>query len=118
MILNLNERRISELPKISNLSVSLSGPFEMIYSLISYPQLLFSKNNYSPILCASALKHIDPRMVMLFKSYGQHLEFWLMTQILTPTKTYKYQNNGQAELLFLEHLKNASLFFDYSYNVN
>ena len=80
-------RRISELPKISNLSISLSGPFEMIYSLISYPQLLFSKNNYSPILCASALKHIDPRMVMLFKSYGQHLEFWLMTQMLTPIKT-------------------------------
>jgi hypothetical protein len=80
-------RRISVLPKISNLSLSLSGPFEIIYSLISYPQLLYSKNNYSPILCASALKHIDPRMVMLFKSYGQNLEFWLMTQMLTPTKT-------------------------------
>ena len=80
-------RRISELPKINNLTLSLSGPFEIIYSLICYPQLLYSKKNYSPILCASALKHIDPRMVMLFKSYGQHLEFWLMTQMLTPTKT-------------------------------
>lgn len=80
-------RRISELPKINNLSISLSGPFEIIYSLISYPLLLYSKQNYSPILCASALKHVDQRMVMLFKSYGQHLEFWLMTQMLTPTKT-------------------------------
>ena len=24
-------------------------------------------------------------MVMMFKSYGPHLEFWLMTQMLTPT---------------------------------
>ncbi len=80
-------KRISELPEINDLSISLSGPFEIVYSLISYPQLLYSKENYSPILCASALKHTDPRMVMLFKSYGQHLEFWLMTQMLTPTMT-------------------------------
>ena len=80
-------KRISELPGINNLYITLSGPFEIAYSLISYPQLLYSKKNYSPILCASALKHTDPRMVMLFKSYGQHLEFWLMTQMLTPTKT-------------------------------
>lgn len=79
--------RITELPKISNLNICLSGPFEIIYSLICYPKLLFSKQNYCPILCASALEHVDPRMVMLFKSYGPHLEFWLMTQMLTPTKT-------------------------------
>lgn len=80
-------RRIVELPNDTDLELSLSGPFEMVYSLIAYPSLLFSKNNYSPILCASALEHEDPRMVMMFKSYGPHLEFWLMTQMLTPTKT-------------------------------
>ena len=26
-------------------------------------------------------------MVMLFKSYGPHLEFWLMSQMLTPNET-------------------------------
>jgi len=80
-------KRVSELPKIVNLGMCLSGPFEIIYSLISYPKLLFSEKRYSPILCASALEHIDPRMVMMFKSYGPHLEFWLMSQMLSPTKT-------------------------------
>ena len=85
--INSQRIRITELPKINNLDICLSGPFEIIYSLVCYPKLLFSKNNYSPILCASAFEHKDPRMVMLFKSYGPHLEFWLMTQMLTPTKT-------------------------------
>jgi hypothetical protein len=79
--------RISGLPEISDLETCLSGPFEIIYSLLSYPKLLFSQTNYSPILCASALEHKDPRMIMMFKSYGPHLEFWLMTQMLTPNKT-------------------------------
>lgn len=78
--------RIADLPDLPDLGVCLSGPFEIVYSLLSYPKLLFSKENYSPILCASALEHTDPRMVMMFKSYGPHLEFWLMTQMLTPTK--------------------------------
>ena len=80
-------KRIAELPAIGDLNICLSGPFEMIYSLISYPQLLFSKDNYCPILCMSALEHNDPRMVLMLKSYGPHLEFWLMSQMLTPTKT-------------------------------
>lgn len=79
--------RIGDLPTPSGFNICLSGPFEIIYSLISYPKLLYSEQNYSPILCASAFEHVDPRMVMLFKSYGPHLEFWLMTQMLTPTKT-------------------------------
>ena len=79
--------RVKILPKVENLSLCLSGPFEIICSLLAYPKLLFSKASYSPILCASALEHLDPRMVMLFKSYGPHLEFWLMTQMLTPSKT-------------------------------
>ena len=79
--------RIMNLPKLDELKLCLSGPFEIIYSLICYPKLLFDKLSYSPILCASALEHKDPRMVMLFKSYGPHLEFWLMTQMLTPKET-------------------------------
>lgn len=79
--------RIADLPKPADLGVCLSGPFEIVYSLLAHPKLLFSERYYSPILCASALEHTDPRMVMLFKSYGPHLEFWLMSQMLTPTKT-------------------------------
>jgi len=79
--------RFAQLIKPGDLQMCLSGPFEMIYSLIGHPKLLFSEDKYSPILCASALEHSDPRMVMMFKSYGPHLEFWLMTQMLTPTKT-------------------------------
>lgn len=79
--------RIADLPQLGDLGMCLSGPFEMIYSLVTYPKLLFSEDKYSPILCASALEHSDPRMVLMFKSYGPHLEFWLMTQMLTPTKT-------------------------------
>jgi len=84
---NSQRRRAAQLRQSDDLELCLSGPFEMIYSLIAYPKLLFSAENYSPILCASALEHADQRMVMIFKSYGPHLEFWLMTQMLTPTKT-------------------------------
>ena len=80
-------KRLKTLPKIEDFSLCLSGAFEIIYALTSYPKLLSDEHNYSPILCASALEHKDPRMIMLFKSYGPHLEFWLMTQMLTPTKT-------------------------------
>ncbi len=79
--------RTAELPALGDLKICLSGPFEIIYSLVCYPKLLFDEGNYSPILCASALEHSDPRMVMIFKSYGPHLEFWLMSQMLTPSKT-------------------------------
>ena len=78
--------RTRALPKLGDVALCLSGPFEIIYSLVCYPNLLFDKQNYSPILCASSLEHNDPRMIMLFKSYGPHLEFWLMSQMLTPDK--------------------------------
>ena len=79
--------RIGELPPLPGVEMCLSGPFEIVYSLLSYPKLLFSKESYSPILCASSLEHSDPRMIMMFKSYGPHLEFWLLSQMLTPSKT-------------------------------
>jgi len=83
---NSQRARISALPKVPGLMTSLSGPLEIVYSLVSYPRLLFHKNKYSPILLATAVEHIDPRMVLMFKSYGPHLEFWLMSQMLSPSK--------------------------------
>ena len=80
-------RRTRDLPKLEVVDLCLSGPCEIVYSLICYPNLLFDKQNYSPILCASSIEHNDPRLIMLFKSYGPHLEFWLMSQMLTPDKT-------------------------------
>jgi hypothetical protein len=84
---NSQRARIAGFPKVQGLAASLSGPLEMIYSLISYPRLLFHENKYSPILLASGVEHIDPRMVLMLKSYGPHLEFWLMSQMLSPSKT-------------------------------
>ena len=80
-------KRIINLPTLDKLALCLSGPFEIIYTLACYPDLLFDRQSYSPILCASSLEHKDPRMVMMFKSYGPHLEFWLMSQMLTPSRT-------------------------------
>ena len=79
--------QINLLPKNDVFNICLSGHVEASYSLIMYPDLLFSKKNYSPILCISALEHVDPRMVLMFKSYGPHLEFWLMSQMMTQSQT-------------------------------
>jgi hypothetical protein len=70
-----------DLPDIGN--VCLSGGIDIIGALIGNPQLLISEKNYSPILCMSAYCHKDPRMILLIKSYGPHMEFWCMTQMLT-----------------------------------
>ena len=99
-------KRIINLPKIDDVELCLSGPFEIIYSLICYPNLLFDKHSYSPILCASALEHEDPRMVMLFKSYGPHLEFWLMSQMLTPNETQVSEQWSGGVTIFKSILKN------------
>lgn len=79
--------QISLLPKNDNFNICLSGHVESSYSLIMYPELLFARNNYSPILCLSALEHSDARMIPMFKSYGPHLEFWLMSQMMTQAQT-------------------------------
>lgn len=79
--------QINLLPKNESFDICLSGHIETCYSLMMYPDLLFSRKNYSPILCLSALEHIDPRMVPMFKSYGPHLEFWLLSQMMTKSQT-------------------------------
>jgi len=75
--------RFKELPEITDLNKCLSGGIEISSSLISIPELLINTSTYSPILCITAYQHVDPRLVLIFKSYGPHLEFWCMTQMLT-----------------------------------
>ena len=73
-------RQISE----DSLAYCLSGPLEIASALASTPNLLIHDNRYSPILVASGAEHADSRLVPIFKSYGQHLEFWVLSNILTP----------------------------------
>jgi len=68
-------------------NICLSGVHDIAASLIGSPNLLISEEFYSPILCSSGLKHEDERLVLMFKSYGPHLEFWCLSQMLTPAKT-------------------------------
>ena len=80
-----SQLRYLESPK--NTEICLSGGMDIISSLIGCPELLISENHYSPILCMSAYVHSDPRLVLLLKAYGPHLEFWCMTQMLTKETT-------------------------------
>jgi len=73
--------QIVELPKVAN--ICLSGGIDIIAALIGSPGLLISEKSYAPILCLSAYVHKDPRLIILIKSYGGHMEFWCMTQMLT-----------------------------------
>ena len=79
--------QLKKLPKISQFDICVSGHLEIIYSLLMYPTLLNHPEAYSPILCASALIHSDERMVPIFKSYGPHCEFWLLSQMMTTKQT-------------------------------
>lgn len=74
-------QQMTDLPDTGN--VCLSGGIDIIAALIGNPQLLISEESYAPILCLSAYVHKDPRLVLLLKSYGPHIEFWCMTQMLS-----------------------------------
>lgn len=78
-------KQMSELPEFDN--VCLSGGIDIMAALIGSPNLLISQENYAPILNLSAYVHKDPRLVLLIKSYGPHVEFWCMTQMLTKNLT-------------------------------
>jgi len=65
----------------------LSGGVDTAAALVGSPSLLVNKNDYPPVLCLSALKHEDEHLMLCFKSYGHHLEFWGMSQMLTPEIT-------------------------------
>lgn len=75
---------ISNLPSSKEFNICLSGGIDVCSALIGMPNLLINKHSYSPILCLSAYQHIDERLILLIKSYGPHLEFWCMSQMLTP----------------------------------
>lgn len=78
-------KQMEQLPQIGN--VCLSGGIDISAALIGSPELLISEDFYAPILCMSAYVHSDPRLVLLLKSYGPHMEFWCMTQMLTKNIT-------------------------------
>jgi hypothetical protein len=80
-------RQMASLPQIQGLQVCLSGAIDICAAMTGSPNLLISEDFYTPILCMSAYEHFDPRMVLLLKSYGPHLEFWCMTQMLSRNTT-------------------------------
>jgi len=67
--------------------LTLSGGSDVAAALVGSPDLLVNENDYPPVLCLSALKHADERLMLCFKDYGKHLEFWCMSQMLTPELT-------------------------------
>ena len=69
--------------EIMGANFCLSGALDTIAALIGSPNLLNNEENYSPLLCLSSYEHDDPRMVLLVKAYGPHLEFWCMSQMIT-----------------------------------
>ncbi len=80
-------KQIDSLPKLIGVKICLSGGFDMCAALVGSPELLINEESYAPILCMSAYVHSDPRLVLLLKSYGPHMEFWCMTQMLTKEVT-------------------------------
>jgi hypothetical protein len=81
---SISSQRIAfqALPKTEN--ICLSGPIEIISSLITDPSLLTHSSKYSPILCMSGVQHADNRLELCIKSYGPHLEMWALSNMLVP----------------------------------
>ena len=67
--------------------VCLSGGKDICAALIGSPDLLINEENYAPIICMSSYVHSDSRLVLVLKSYGPHMEFWCMTQMLAKNTT-------------------------------
>lgn len=65
-------------------NLCLSGPLEICAALSSTPRLLHDPESYSPILVMGGVDHADPRLITCLKSYGPHLEFWALSNLLTP----------------------------------
>jgi hypothetical protein len=75
--------QMDSLPKLEGAGVCLSGGIDICAAVAGTPDLLISDEFYTPILCMSSYVHRDPRLVLLLKAYGPHMEFWCMTQMLT-----------------------------------
>jgi hypothetical protein len=80
-------RQMTSLPEMKTAQICLSGAMDICAAVVGSPQLLISDKFYTPTLCMSAYEHDDPRMVLLLKAYGPHLEFWCMSQMLTKNTT-------------------------------
>jgi hypothetical protein len=80
-------KQMSTLPDLPGAQVCLSGGMDIGASLVGTPGLLVNEDTYAPILCMSSYQHTDERLILLMKSYGPHLEFWCMTQMLTKDVT-------------------------------
>lgn len=79
--------QMTTLPGLASANVCLSGGIDICAAIAGIPDLLISDEFYTPILCMSAYVHRDPRLVLLIKAYGPHMEFWCMTQMLTHDTT-------------------------------
>ena len=76
-------KQMRSLPLIDN--ICLSGHTDTAAALVGSPGMLIHEDCYPPVLCLSALEHSDHKLMLCFKAYGHHLEFWCMSQMLTPT---------------------------------
>jgi hypothetical protein len=83
-----SQREMSkELTKLNGLDCCLSGGKDICAALIGSPDLLINSDSYAPIICMSSYVHSDSRLVLILKSYGPHMEFWCLTQMLTKNIT-------------------------------
>ena len=80
-------RQMCTLSQIKGAQICLSGAIDICAAVVGSPGLLINEEFYAPILCMSAYVHDDPRMVLVLKAYGPHLEFWCMTQMLSSNTT-------------------------------
>jgi len=79
--------QMAKLPELDNVKMCLSGGMDIGAAVVGFPELLISKDHYTPILCMSAFVHSDERLILALKSYGPHMEFWCMTQMLSKNTT-------------------------------
>jgi len=85
--INSQRSQMIKLPELNDLKMCLSGGMDIGAAVVSTPELLISKDHYTPILCMSGLVHSDERLILLLKSYGPHMEFWCMSQMLSKKTT-------------------------------
>jgi hypothetical protein len=57
---------------------------EVISANIGKPDLLINDEGYAPILTMPSVRHINDCLALALKSYGPHLEFWCLSNELTP----------------------------------
>jgi len=94
--------QMTSLPELTGAKVCLSGGIDICAAVAGIPDLLISDEFYTPILCMSAYVHRDPRLVLLLKAYGPHMEFWCMTQMMTRDTTQVSEQWAGGITIFAE----------------